>query len=40
MCNANQLTTLRDSLEMLSEPIIRLRVSKLKEALNGLIHNI
>jgi hypothetical protein len=40
MCNANQLTTSRDPLEMLSEPIIRLRVSKLKEALNGLIHNI
>jgi len=40
MSNANQLTTSRDPLEMLSEPIIRLRVSKLKEALNELIYNI
>ena len=40
MNDANQLTTSKDPLEMLSGPIIRLRVSKLKEAFNGSIHNI
>jgi len=40
MNDANQLTTSRDPLEMSIGPIIRLKVNKLKEALNGLVYNI